>query len=353
MIISVYGYQKSGNRQISGTCLFIGIITYTLVVGCRYDVGVDYLSYKSNFEHYGMAVARKNEIVWLYSLLHTLGLNYIIFFCILAFIQIFFFLQSFKARKEIITWGIFLWFSTLMFFLSMNVMRQTVAWCIFLFSIQYIERRDFFRYCVCMISALLFHQSALILIPIYFFAVKSIPNRNLTLICYLALFIIGAQLSNQVSGIMGSVASTIGYERYGNNMESLMETISFKPEKSLNIMRYFWLILNCCTIMLSDRLQSRFRSESFAIIYVLFLFGTFLDCIVSGTILERTTMYFSPFRIIVYSWMFHYLMKRKTIIGNLFVYGCIIGFIVIFIYSGVINGASGCYPFQFADINLI
>lgn len=346
-LATIYLYKNSKNKY-RDLWLWLTIIVYSIVIGCRYDVGIDYKAYKFWFEYDMNDIEMTMETDWLKSFLKFLGLGYPSFFITMAAVQIGFFLSSFKTRPQIIVWGIFFFFTTLQFFISMNVVRQVASWCIFLYSIQYIQNKRFIQYILCIFGAMLFHKSAIVLLPLYFVPTNITLNRNILFLVYLLLFTVGTVLQDRITSIMSTVALFIGYDQYSESLQQLMENVNFGSESSMGIMKYVWLILNSMAIYYYPILRERFRKQGFSIIFILYLLGILLDCIVGGTILDRATMYFLPFRIIIYSYMFYYLSSFcKSRYKYVAVSGCTLVMLVFYIYSGIFGNASGCTPFQF------
>ena len=67
---------------------------------------------------------------------------------------------------------------------ELNIIRNLIACCIFFLSIDSIINRKFFRYCIFVFVATLFHSSAVIYLPLYFILTKKV-NRKFILIVFL------------------------------------------------------------------------------------------------------------------------------------------------------------------------
>ena len=341
----LYKHSKSKNHVM---WLWFAIVVYSIIVGCRYDVGIDFNAYMTWFVHNLSDRQTEMETEWLKTTLKTMGFGFTSFFICMAGVQISFFLFSFRQRPQIIVWGTFFFFATLQFFLSMNVLRQVAVWCIFLYSIQYIQQKKFWSYLLCILCGMLFHNSSVVLLPFYFIPRNLNISRSILLGIYLIVFAIGTVIQDRVAGMMGFAALLIGYHQYGDNIEQVMEKINFAKENSLGIVKFVWLVLNCATIYYYPTLKCRFKDQGFGIIYILFFLGIVTDCIVGGTVLDRAAMYFLPFRIIIYAYMFHYLSSTKqTTYKVLFVSGGAVAMLFFYVYSGIFGNASGCTPFKF------
>lgn len=119
--------------------------------------------------------------------------NYEVFKILCAFIQTVPAIILIRNYSNNILMSLVIYFCLPVFsMMSMSMMRQGIAFGIFLLSYKYILERKFYKYIVCILCAALFHTSALILIPLYF--VYSIPYKKkyiwliLFILCLVYLF---------------------------------------------------------------------------------------------------------------------------------------------------------------------
>jgi putative membrane protein len=89
-------------------------------------------------------------------------------------------------------------FMALVFFFSFTYLRQMFAAAIIGLSIKYIIERKFLRFCVILLVAFSFHNSAIIFFPMYFIANKKYSKSRILLIMFIC-FIIG------ITGITSSL----------------------------------------------------------------------------------------------------------------------------------------------------
>lgn len=99
---------------------------------------------------------------------------------------------------------------------SFFVLRQHLAIAITIFSYAYIINRDWKKFCLLMILAFSFHQTALVFIPVYFiYGIKSTRILNIVLVVLFAFLIITfTQLLNNFA------TSLQGYDGYIDSNES-------------------------------------------------------------------------------------------------------------------------------------
>lgn len=81
-------------------------------------------------------------------------------------------------------------FMALVFFFSFTYLRQMFAAAIIGLSIKYIIERKFLRFCVILLVAFSFHNSAIIFFPIYFIANKKYSKSKILIIMFIC-FIVG------------------------------------------------------------------------------------------------------------------------------------------------------------------
>ena len=81
-------------------------------------------------------------------------------------------------------------FMALVFFFSFTYLRQMFAAAIIGLSIKYIIEREFLKFCVILLVALSFHNSAIIFFPMYFIANKKYSKSKILLIMFIC-FIVG------------------------------------------------------------------------------------------------------------------------------------------------------------------
>lgn len=89
-------------------------------------------------------------------------------------------------------------FMALVFFFSFTYLRQMFAAAIIGLSIKYIIERKFLRFCVILLVAFSFHNSAIIFFPMYFIANKKYSKSRILLIMFIC-FIVG------ITGITSSL----------------------------------------------------------------------------------------------------------------------------------------------------
>ena len=179
--------------------LFIVIAMTSLVVvsGFRYKSGTDFSTYTENFQYLNMETNSKNQETSndssqesdvgfdiLCKMLYKINTDPQIMFFTTALITnvlIVLTLMKYSRRFELSMW---LYITTFVYYSTFNGLRQWMASAIVFVGTKYlIEERNFKKYLLLVLFASLFHESVLVMIPIYFFIdSNTFSKRNLLMI---------------------------------------------------------------------------------------------------------------------------------------------------------------------------
>lgn len=106
--------------------------------------------------------------------------------------------------------------------LEINLLRNIKAILIFLFALQYIDKRKPFHYFGFCFLALLFHSSSIFFFPLYFFLHKKIPQKIIWIlfflgnIIYLAQFQFVANIAEYITNVLGG-SYQLMFENYSTD----------------------------------------------------------------------------------------------------------------------------------------
>jgi hypothetical protein len=315
------------------------IFLFTLVFGLRYGVGIDYNSYLEIYEYsegYSFSELLENErfepgFLLLVYICHTLNAPVYVFFSIFAFLQILLIYLTFKNEDNILIYIYLTLICTGVCMLSfMNIMRQMVAFGIFLFSLKYICDNKLLKYWICCLLAIAFHKSAIILFPLYFIWIrkKGILNIPLVEIVIMFLSLCSVYLASW-QGLLhrfDNLTVLLGYEGYIDQADNMIEG----GGRGLGFYDIFEFLVYSIIVLNSVKMKEYFQSKLFNIIYDLFFVGVCLGYLFSGSmLLDRIIVYFThtQFIIIAYSLSYLYKTKKQTIAQ--FINYCIL---VLFIF---------------------
>lgn len=306
-----------------------------MISGVRWHVGVDYMSYLENYlsvQNFGHSIFTKEygfEYITLF--FAKLGLHYTFYFTFLAFLQIYFIYRAFQDQRFLYPiLGIFIVFGP--FYLEwMNGIRQVIAATMFVYSIRFILEKKLFKYLAIILLASLFHQSVLILLPVYF-----LPKRNLfkNRIVTFSLVVISLYLGmtnfwiDQLKNL-GNLFQFIGYENYSS--DSLAAYIKEEQIQNIGPRRIIMILIAIITIWYSPKLSEYFKRYHFYYYFNLAIFGFLLYNLLSNThhIFLRPVAYFTIFSVVTTSYLMVYLKQNLTK-KRIFIY--IITWILILLY---------------------
>lgn len=331
------------NRSFWRWPLFFGFTILVLIVGFRYNVGVDYMGYYNNY--YGVGLAHHVEVKiakyefgyeFITRALQYLNFRAWAFFTISAVLIWYFFIQSFKPFPHLLKWGFFFAFTTGFFFASMNGLRQSIALAIFMYAIKFIEKGSLKKYTLYIFAALAFHTSILLVYPFYFFIKKISFTGRKWLMLYVLTYVVGTKID-----IRGIIIAGLGlFPKYQHYTERFLEDFSNPtPWGFGNI--YFFAIGFAIILLSKDLLK---KAPWMGVYYNLFFIGSILfNFLWRYSILGRVTYLFIWFKIFCLASLVHYFGKSKY---SWLVYLILVGEIIMFFYK-IYKGENLCSPFQF------
>jgi hypothetical protein len=314
MVITSYLAAKSHKKWM----LMIPVLLFSIVFGMRYGVGIDFYAYLEMFEYgntpYINVISESFEpaFVFLIHFCHYFNLGSFGYFFILAFIQIFFLYVSFRKHKYVLSFlPIVLIFTGIAMTGFMNSIRQTIAFCIFVFSIHYISNKKLIYYCVLILLASLFHRSALILFPLYFIWCNKdqwFRNVNRQVVLVLVSFVAANMVSlQQIVEYFDLLIDWLGYSRYLDNHGDKMYNNS-----TLSLGYILILFLYLLIVVNSKRMKLMFADKTFNIMYDLFLIGVLCEFFFhSSQMMMRITYYFNGFKLVLMSYALFYFYKQR------------------------------------------
>lgn len=168
--------------------VLIAMISLTVVSGFRYKSGTDFATYTENYQYLYIGgteldVEEETDIGFTIfcRFLYNISTDPQIMFLTSAMITnvlIVLNLMKYSKRFELSMW---LYITTFVYYSTFNGLRQWMASAIIFTGTKYLlEERSFKKYLPIVLFASLFHQSALIMVPIYFFIDSStFSKRNL------------------------------------------------------------------------------------------------------------------------------------------------------------------------------
>lgn len=344
--ISIFSNQKS--RYFLWAMI---IVTFSIIFGLRYDVGVDYLGY---LDYYSSGNSSRDSVEWGYAALNSFffsfGAHYSILFISLALLQISPVVLGFKDNKRALPILLLLYFYTAYLFFSLNGIRQSIAFSFIFFSLQYIDRKSFIKYVVCITIAMSFHKSAALFYPLYFILRKEyFSNRSFQVLLLLASFLLGDLIQTYLWLAVPLFSSFVLGDSLSDIQLSLLENTNWN-ETGAGLAKYFWLLINLSVISYYPMIRSIFKNKRYDIYYNLYFVGALLENIIGSSYLQRVNVYFVNYRMVIFSFFIFTLvksMRRSNYLMNMFLITIIFGGLLLFYYLAISKKAGLCAPFQF------
>lgn len=165
---------------------FIPIILYSLILGCRYGWGNDYLSYKVRFER---PFSYENEDIGFRTLnlfIHEINGNFVIAFIIYSLLFIlgaFIWIKSYRGNKYMLAL-----FLPATLFLSTYTIRQSVATSFIFLAFFFLSKKEWMYMMLMLITTYLIHPGALIvflLIFSFYLGIKRPLPYKITILLYI------------------------------------------------------------------------------------------------------------------------------------------------------------------------
>lgn len=193
--------------------------------------------------------------------------------------------------------------------IEINLMRNIKAILIFLVSVKYIEQRRIIPYMLLNFLGFLFHSSALIFFPLYFFIHKEWSKKVIWSIFVIGIFILLFKIT-YLAPILSSIGGLIG-GRISVLIEMYLASDLYSGAYGLFHFGYIERVVTFCLFMLSyDKLKEQNSSNViFLNTYVIYFIIYFYFSEIS-VIIERLPMLFVFANWILYPNLFYLLDSR-------------------------------------------
>lgn len=325
------------------------ILVISVVLGCRYGVGVDYFSYKELYDSqhlHSVFDGNANEFIFsnIYYWCYKAGFPYAFVQIILNIVFWFFFYISFDFDKRLFRWIILFFFLTGILFLCLNIQRQSIALAILFYAIRYVEKKCFLKFLFYVFMAAGFHLSAFLFIPVYFLwhIVVCLKNKCLQILLWSISFLFSAYFVDLISELSMLLLVGTPYERYGASV------ISWETARGSGVGLIVKGLIDVFIIFYSQKIFVYLRNSSyFHIVYFLFFIGIILSNIFQyNLLLGRVAFLFVSFRIVVLAYVCDYIFCQGKQIDKLIVISLLMLCLAYFIGMIYIENNS-CSPFRF------
>lgn len=340
-ISNTVSIDRCCNRIFHGFSLFVCI----LILGLRYNVGTDYLSYERLFYQ---TDKRTLEVFYqtLSDIFFKLNLPY---WCMTVVIETIKILLSqrlickvFPRINKKLFW--FFFFTTSFLFQSLNIQRHALATLCFLQGMNGIKNRNFFIYLFWILIGAGFHYSILLMIflyPICLFYL-SFPQGKLIImyVLFVISFIFNEVVSKLLLDLLFFLMQFTPYAHYG----SLLFSWDLPSERGIGKVVRF--VVFSIAFLFRKKLNREYRQDFDVIFFLSFIGNTLSNMFSYSMLLFRLFFPFITCNIILYSFLFDLLRHYKKYIPQLLYYGGLALF-VLYCIGQILSSNNNCSPYQF------
>ena len=254
IVLAVLAFFEDDEIQAQTWLLVVVAVVLTLCAALRPE-GVDkdytsYLGYYTNPET-GMALLTEPTFKYICSIARFLEFPLFIFI-IYALLAVPLKVYSVVRLTPLWYMSILVWFSHLYIVQDLTQIRVAVAATVYLFALPYLIDGRRWRFLLCIIVAILFHYSALFLLPICFFGNKPMVRWKwmllyiLPFLCYFTS-LIGIELLYRVP-IPFIQEKIVVYEEMIKYADMFSELNKFNIMALFRLFTYYMLLWKCNTI---------------------------------------------------------------------------------------------------------
>lgn len=208
-----------------------------------------------------------------------------------------------------------------LFLVTMNGIRQCLATAIIFTATKYLIEGNWFKYILVVVLASFFHQSALILIPIYFLVrYRAWTKATLILLLFSAIIVLGF---DQFSSLLFSAIEDSQYGVYSNFNEG-----------GANILRVVVFAVPLVIAFFGREKLREIYPESDFIVNMAIVGLSFMIISTGNWIFARFNIYFELYQIILISWIVKVFREKDQ---KLVYYAILLCYFAYYYYECVIN----------------
>ena len=365
-LMIAFGYIEARNWQavpgVQGTrkrrtfwdaANLIPILLFAIVFGSRYMVGVDYPHYLTYYLHGGRDFEFGFQTVQ--DLMTGLGMHFSWFFGFWALIQVFLLYYAYRNERQLFPWfALFLIFGT-GFMSWMNIIRHQLAACIFLISLDSIEKKEPLKYYFWVFVAFLFHKSSILLVIVYplmrwrqdWFQRPWVQVVLLVVAVFLGLrYDLVLRIMEKPFVLFTGLA---GFENYAVGIlqnAALNDWTQFGQNSGFGLPATLLKVLP--VILYSIPMKRYYHSTRFNIAYTFWFVAVLASFAFSSSIvLYRPFVFVSNFSsIIMPAYFMNFCFKRRNRV-RLFIAACYLGLILVLFLNIVLHGEMNHNAFHF------
>ncbi|MFK4479348.1 EpsG family protein [Bacillus sp. RC206] len=223
--------------------------------------------------------------------------------------------------SRLIEISLYVYITSGMYLVSMNGIRQYLAAAIVFAATKYIFDGNWKKYALIVLFASTFHQSALVLIPVYFLIRRRAWSGVTFLLLFLAvLIVIGF---NQFTEVLFKAIEDTQYSQYKEFHEGGANILRVAVDSTPLILAYIG----------KDRLREIFP-ECDVIVNMALLGTVFMFISTQNWIFARFSIYFGLYQLILIAWVIKLFTKKDR---KLIYYSILLCYFIYFVYEHIIT----------------
>ncbi|HDR7567875.1 EpsG family protein [Bacillus mycoides] len=223
--------------------------------------------------------------------------------------------------SRLIEISLYVYITSGMYLVSMNGIRQYLAAAIVFAATKYIFDGNWKMYALIVLFASTFHQSALVLIPVYFLIRRRAWSGVTFLLLFLAvLIVIGF---NQFTEVLFKAIEDTQYSQYKEFHEGGANILRVAVDSTPLILAYIG----------KDRLREIFP-ECDVIVNMALLGTVFMFISTQNWIFARFSIYFGLYQLILIAWVIKLFTKKDR---KLIYYSILLCYFIYFVYEHIIT----------------
>jgi transmembrane protein EpsG len=304
---------------------FITIISFILVSGLRNNIGdTPFYIHTFNINNFTWDYVKSQDDIG-FGILQMILKRYsddpqILIFTTAVITNALIIIGLFKYSR-LVELSTYVYITGGLFLVTMNGIRQCLATAIIFSATKYLIEGKKFRYITVVIFASFFHQSALILIPIYFLVrYRAWSKATLILLLFSVLIVLGF---NEFSKVLFSAIQDSQYGVYSQFNEG-----------GANIIRVIVFAVPIVIAFFGREKLREIYPDSDVIINMAIIGLAFMIISIGNWIFARFNIYFELYQIILISWVVKVFRSKDQ---KLVYYAIVLCYFAYYYYESVMN----------------
>ena len=333
-------FFESINEKIVGKGSFffkyLSMFVLFIISAIRFNVGIDFSGTYTNV-YYLLLSGSKNirmdiGFLLLYKLIVFFNLDLQWIFVISSFIINLFVFKAINSLSKDTKLSTYIYICSTFYFFGMNGIRQAISMALFYYSLKFLSEKKCIKYYIVNIIGCLFHQSALLFLPIYFIVNHRFKKKTNYIIIAIIPFFITSLLAPIIINVLKNTRYAL-YFMYNN----------YGVMKFLNLSSIINLIICIIFLKIIDlKDDSKEGNLSFAY-FIIHYIGVCLTAFMTSIPLALRV--FESFRFIDFLSVPYLLKKYNGKFTSLIYIFVIFLYFAYFMYHIFLKNANGVLPY--------